>query len=71
MARFTFIGEQGGTVAFGRPFPFGEPVEVSDDDPCIGKMRSNAHFAESFDGVEVLDAEVAPQKRRGRPPKDR
>jgi len=37
---------------------------------AINKLRGNRFFVESFDGVEVVDAQPEP-KRRGRPPKAR
>jgi hypothetical protein len=50
-------------------FPAGVAVEVTLPH-AINKLRGNPYFAESFDGVEVVDAQPEP-KRRGRPPKAR
>ena len=67
MAQFAYIGDEAGAFAFGRWFPAGVTVEVPDSDAhACRKLRHSHHFAEVFDGVEVIDA--AP-KRRGRPPK--
>lgn len=66
MPKFTFIGEPGGTVAFGLSFPPETPVEVTDES-FIRKLRGHPHFAETFDGVQVIGED--PPKRRGRPPK--
>lgn len=71
MAVFTYIGDEAGAFAFGRWFPADVPVTVPDDDVhACRKMRHSHHFAELFDGVEVVEAEIQ-QKRRGRPPKER
>jgi len=69
LAHFTYIGEEPGTDAFGLMFPAGVAVEVTQPH-AINKLRANPYFAESFDGVEVVDALPEP-KRRGRPPKAR
>jgi hypothetical protein len=69
LAHFTYIGDEPGTDAFGLKFPAGVAVEVIDQH-AINKLRGNRFFAESFDGVQVLDA-LPDAKRRGRPPKAR
>jgi hypothetical protein len=69
LAHFTYIGEEPGTDAFGLKFPAGVAVEVTLPH-AINKLRGNRFFAESFDGVEVVEALPEP-KRRGRPPKAR
>lgn len=68
MAKFTFIGEEQETTAFGLRFPRGVGVEVTDAH-AVRKLTNNQYFAAVFDGVEVLEP-VEP-KRRGRPPKAR
>jgi hypothetical protein len=67
LAHFTYIGDEPGTDAFGLLFPAGVAVEVTNPH-AINKLRGNPFFAESFDGVEVVEALPQP-KRRGRPPK--
>lgn len=75
--KFTFIGEEQETTAFGLRFPRGVVVEVTDA-TAVRKLTNNIYFAQVFDGVEVLAPEplAAPvgepasvPKRRGRPPK--
>lgn len=68
MAQFTYIGDEKETSAFGLMFPAGVAVDVADAH-AIKKLRGNPYFSETFEGVEVLDAEQP--KRRGRPPKAR
>ena len=69
--RFTYIGDELETVAFGLRFPRGVGVEVTDPH-AVRKLTNNRFFAAVFDGVEVLDpVPVAAEKRRGRPPKAR
>ena len=77
MAQFAFIGDEREVSVYGLRFPLNVAVEVTDA-TAIGKMRhmrypSGApYFVESFDGVQVMDAEpTAEPKRRGRPPKAR
>lgn len=65
--KFTYVGEEQETDAFGLRFPAGVPVDV-EDEHAVKKLRGNAQFVEVFDGVEVV---FDPPKRRGRPPKDR
>ena len=69
MPQFAYIGDEAGAFAFGRWFPAGAAVEVPESDAhAVKKMRHSHHFAELFDGVEVLDSQTE-AKRRGRPPK--
>lgn len=71
MAKFTYIGDEQETDAFGLLFPAGVAVEVTDSH-AINKLRGNCYFVELFDGVQVVDAPKAEApKRRGRPPKAR
>lgn len=65
MARFTYLGDHEMVTLWGINFPQGVAVEV-EDEHATKKLRGNSHFAEEFDGVEVIAAEP---KRRGRPPK--
>lgn len=63
MTAFAYLGDHAEIEAFGLRFPVNEPVEVTDP-VVIKKLRGNNHFAECFDGVQVVEP-----KRRGRPPK--
>lgn len=69
MPTFAYIGDEVGAFAFGRWFPAGAAVDVPESDElACRKMRHSHHFAEVFEGVEVVEP-VEVQKRRGRPPK--
>lgn len=78
MAAFAYIGDHAGTECFGIRFPRDIPVEVLDE-RAARKLANNRDFVPVHDGVQVLDAPETqpepqsepPQKRRGRPPKER
>lgn len=77
MAQFAFIGDGREVSVYGLRFPLNVAVDVTEP-AVIAKLRhmrypSGApYFVESFDGVQVMDAEpTAEPKRRGRPPKAR
>lgn len=65
MRSFAYLGDHASVTLWGITFPQGVAVAV-DDPHALKKLEGNNHFAEIFDGVEVLSE---PQKRRGRPPK--
>lgn len=65
MAQFAYRGDHEETAVFGLSFPFGEPVEVTDE-RVIRKLANNRDFSQVVEGVEVMHEQP---KRRGRPPK--
>lgn len=67
MRRFAYLGDHASVTLWGIDFPQGVAVAV-EDAHALRKLEGNSHFAEVFDGVEVIVGEQQP-KRRGRPPK--
>lgn len=62
MASFTYLGDRERVTLWGVDFPRG--VAVSVDDPhAIGKLRGNSHFAEVFDGVEIMPDAPKPKRK--------
>ena len=70
MPAFAYLGDHSETRLFGLVFPRDVAVEVTDP-AAVAKLLGNSHFAAVHDGVQVLEADEAPEsapKRRGRPP---
>ena len=65
MALFAYHGDHEETTVFGLSFPFGEPVEVTDE-RAARKLANNRDFVQVVDGVQIMPDQP---KRRGRPPK--
>lgn len=55
MRAFSYIGDHDSTTLWGITFPRGVAVSVSDAH-ALRKLSGNNHFAEVFDGVEVVGA---------------